>query len=122
MPGIPKENVEKLWHIAEKYLDDGNFDLDKCKKAVLKGDYRLWIGKNGKVAVILEVLEYPKGKKCDIVMLAGEDIKTWIKELDEIEAWASMNGCNRMTLTGRQGWVKMLKDYRVKTVTMVKML
>lgn len=122
MPGIPKENIEELWYIAEKYLDDDNFDLDKCKKAVLKDDYRLWIGRNSKVVVILEVLEYPKGKKCDIVMLAGENIETWIEELAEIEAWAKMNGCNKMTLTGRRGWVKMLSDYRIETVSMVKML
>ena len=121
MPGIPKENIKELWHIAEKYLVD-DFDLDKCKEACLKGDYVFWVGRNGKVAVILEVLQYPKGLKCDIVMLAGEDIESWIEELAEIEGWAKRSGCNQMTLTGRKGWVKMLNEYRVKTVTMVKML
>ena len=55
-------------------------------------------------------------------MLGGDGIDDWLKELKEIEGWASRVGCNRMILTGRAGWKKKLTDYKVKTVTMVKEL
>lgn len=128
MPGVPLESLELIWPMAAKYFEeaakeiDDSFSIDFYKKNCLSGKYILWMGRNSKVAVILEVSEYPKGQECDIVMLAGEEIGSWIDELKEIEGWAKRAGCNRMVLTGRQGWVKVLKDYKIKTVTMVKKL
>lgn len=124
MPGIPIENIETIWPMVSHYLDkqDADYGKEDFKGKCLRGDYILWVGRNGKVAVILEVSDYHKGKECDIVVLAGEGINDWINELSEIEEWAKRSGCNRMILTGRQGWVKVLKDYKVKTLTMVKRL
>lgn len=128
MPGIPTENLEKLWPTIEEYLlkaiskGEYGYDIEDVKISCEIGEYILWIGRNGKVAVILEVSDYPLGTQCDIVMLGGEEIEGWLSELEEIEGWCSRIGCNRMTLTGRKGWAKMLTDYETKTITMVKAL
>ena len=126
MPGIPVENIEELWPLAAPLFDgiksDEPFDPEEYKAQCLNGDFILWMGRNGKVAVMLEVSDYHNGKQCDIVMLVGQDLPGWIDELAEIEGWASRVGCNRMVLTGRPGWKKILTDYHIKEVIMVKSL
>lgn len=124
MPGIPIENIETIWPMVSRYFDKQELDYGKedYKKKCLSGEFVLWVGRNGKVAVILEVSDYHKGKECDIVALGGEGIKSWIQELDEIEGWAKRSGCNRMILTGRKAWLRVLKDYELKSIKMVKRL
>lgn len=128
MPGIPIEHIEDVWHIVSRqfenaeYANDGTFDIDELKTEIMEGNKILWMGRNTKVSVILEVLDYPKGKQCDIVSLVGEDLNTWIRELEEIEDFALRAGCIKMCLTGRKAWEKILPDYSIKTVNMVKEL
>lgn len=128
MPGVPLDKIDALWPIAEKYISialedaEDNFSLQDYKDKIDSGEYLLWIGREGTVVVILEVSDYHNGKECDILSIAGDGIKDWIKELGEIEEWAKRAGCNRMYLTGRKGWIKVLKDYDFKSINMVKML
>lgn len=128
MPGVPLDKFGLVWPIAAKYFEEAaeeiedSFSLEFYRDSCLSGKYLLWVSRDSKAAAILEVSEYPKGQECDIVMLAGTGITEWIEELDEIEAWAKRTGCNRMVLTGREEWVRVLKNYDVKTVTMVKEL
>jgi len=128
VPGIPPESLDDVWLMIEPYLlramekGEYGYDIEDVKISCQIGEYILWIVRNGKAAIILEVSDYLFGKQCDIVMLGGDGIDDWLKELQEIEGWASRVGCNRMILTGRQGWKKKLADYKVKTVTMVKEL
>lgn len=126
MPGIPVDKIEELWPIVSPHFEGTRrstpIKVEELKQQCLDGKFILWVVRNGKATVILEVSDYHNGKECDIVMLAGDDMPTWIDELSEIEAWASRIGCNKMTLTGRQGWVKILKDYSIKEVIMVKSL
>ena len=127
MPGVPKENLEQLWTMAEPLLKkaidkDADWHIEDVKISCDIGEYILWIVRNGKAAIILEVSEYHSGKQCDIVMIGGDYMDEWIAELEEIEGWAKRVGCDRMILTGRLGWQKILTEYTAKTVTMVKAL
>ena len=90
MPGIPIENLETIWPMAAEHFKgkqdkDYEFNLNDYKNKCLSGEFVLWMGRNGKVAVILEVSDYHKGKECDIVTLAGDGIDSWIDELSEID-------------------------------------
>lgn len=126
MPGIPTENLEDLWSLAKPYLkqaikrSEGRYSLQEIKYGCQLGEYVLWVVRNGKAAVVLEVSDYTHGKQCEIIMIGGEYMDTWIAELEEIESWCSRIGCNRMILTGRMGWQKILPEYKVKAITMVK--
>lgn len=126
MPGVPIDNLEQLWPMAEPHIkkalkkSDGTYTIEEVKYGCLSGEYILWLVKSGKAAIILMVSEYHKRKQCDILMLGGDDMDSWLVELDEIEGWAQKVGCDRMILTGRKGWEKMLPGYKIKTVTMVK--
>ena len=126
MPGVPVENLEQLWPMAEPHIkkavekSDGTYTAEEVKYGCLSGEYILWLVRSGKAAIILMVSEYHNGKQCDILMLGGDDMNEWLDELEEIEGWAKRAGCDRMILTGRKGWQKMLPGYKTKTVTMVK--
>ncbi len=128
MPGIPTENLNDLWPLAKPYLkqaiarSEGRYNLQEILYGCQLGEYILWIVRSGKAAVILEISEHTNGKQCEIIMIGGEHMNTWIVELEEIEGWAQRVGCDRMILTGRMGWQKMLPGYKPKTVTMVKEL
>lgn len=127
MPGIPIENIETVWPMAvchfKKFEDlDDRFEIEDYKQRCLSGEFVLWMGRNSKVAVILEVSDYHKGKECDIVTLAGDNIDSWIDELSEIEGWAKRIGCDRMILNGRKAWLRVLKEYELKSIKMVKRL
>lgn len=128
MPGIPLENIDEIWPLAKPYLKDairrseGLYSLQGVLYGCKLGEYILWIVRNGKAAVVLEISDYIRGKQCEIIMLGGEDMGGWVDELEEIEAWSKRIGCDRMMLTGRKGWQKILPEYKTKTVTMVKSL
>ena len=126
MPGVPQENIDDIWPLVEIAMSgtvhEPGFDINYYKEKCLTGDLILWVVRNGKAAIMLEVLEYPKGRCCDILTLAGYEIDSWLDELSEIEAWAKRQGCNKMTLTGRKGWVRMLSDYKIKEVVLEKEL
>ena len=61
MPGIPIENLEQLWPMAEPYLEKAikqgecEYDVRDVKISCEIGEYILWIVRNGKAAIILEV-------------------------------------------------------------------
>ncbi len=126
MPGIPQEHIEEIWSLVvplfEAAKSEEPFKAEDYKQDCLRGKYVLWMGRNGQVAVMLEVSDYHNGKQCDIVALVGSELPSWIDELKEIEAWATRVGCSRMKLTGRPGWKKVLEDYTLKEIIMVKSL
>ena len=128
MCGIPKENVLDVWSIAEPHLlravqrSNGAHNIEDIKKKCLSGDFILWMANNLGAAVILAVSDYPKGKQCDIVMMGGDGFNSWFAELADIEDWIKRIGCKRITLTGRKGWLRVLPDYELQTITMVKTL
>lgn len=70
--------------------------------------------------LITEILHYPR-KKYLHVFLAGGDL-TEIKSMnDELKRAAKLAGCAGVSLAGRRGWVKALKDigWQESTVTVL---
>lgn len=114
---IPRDKILDVWPLAVKYLpkaldvSDNKFTLEGIKKDCLAGDYLLWITQNTKAVAIIQVSEYHSRKECDIVILGGENIKSWISETALVEDFAKKIGCERMLIHGRKGWGKIHKDY-----------
>lgn len=74
------------------------------------GLYQYWPGDIS--AVLTELVTYPTGRvECNI-FLAGGDLDELVEEmLPEIEAWARRKGCTGITVSGRKGWARVLKDH-----------
>lgn len=85
----------------------GTHDFADIVDAILENRMQLWA--NDKACAVTEVIDFPK-KRMLHVFLAGGDM-AGVRDLEEpaIE-WGKTIGCTDMTLTGRKGWVRALKD------------
>lgn len=75
---------------------------------VMSGNMQLWSGENG--CAVTEIVVYPN-KKVLHVFLAGGKLEQITDMMDSAVEWGKAQGCDGMTLSGRKGWVKVLKDY-----------
>ncbi|WP_298255830.1 hypothetical protein [Bradyrhizobium sp.] len=62
------------------------------------------------------------GKVCVITLCAGRAMKRWLKLVDRIEAYARDEGCGRVHIFGRKGWLRVLEGYEARHVVMDKLL
>ena len=96
------------WLEAALQYSGGTHTLDDVADGVARGLFQLWPGKTS--AVITEVITYPRMRVLHY-FLAGGKLPELSKMRPDIEAWGKTVGCNRVTLSGRKGWLKsFLKD------------
>jgi hypothetical protein len=106
-----EEDLAAHWARARPLLARaarGPRGLEAAERAVAEGRAWLWPGRRS--AAVSEVT-----RDFHIWLAGGE-----LAELLEMErsacAWARALGCDRMTLIGRRGWSRVLKDYRTETL------
>jgi hypothetical protein len=92
---------------------------------ILSGRSLLWMAWNGRtvesaVATILVNTEI--GKVCIITVCGGSDMKRWLPLIDRIETYARDEGCKRVRIYGRKGWLHVLDGYEEKHIIMDKEL
>ena len=65
----------------------------------------------------LELVEMREGKTLHVRYLAGNDMETWLEELQaRLREIAAAYGCRWVSLTGRRGWAKRLEVMGYQTV------
>ncbi|WP_197327733.1 hypothetical protein, partial [Ralstonia solanacearum] len=90
---------------------------------VLSGRSLLWFAWNGnaiEAAATTVLINSDIGKVCIITACGGSGMKRWLPLLDGIEAYARDEGCTRVRIYGRKGWLRVLDGYREKHVIMDK--
>ena len=92
---------------------------------ILAGRSLLWLAWNGRAiesagATILINSEF--GKVCIITVCGGSDMKRWLSLIGDIESYARREGCARVRIYGRKGWLRVLEGYAHKYVVMDKEL
>jgi hypothetical protein len=83
----------------------------------------LWFAWNGnaiEAAATTVLINSDIGKVCIITACGGSGMKRWLPLLDGIEAYARDEGCTRVRIYGRKGWLRVLDGYREKHVIMDK--
>lgn len=76
-------------------------------EGVTSRKYQFWPGERS--CMITEVLGYPHRRGVH-VFLAGGDLEEILDMEKSLSVWAKTVGADHMSLTGRKGWVKALKD------------
>ena len=119
-----------LWPVVSHYIirafaraDIGLFR--DTEEAVLEGKALLWVIMDGsalKGAVITQIQLTDKRKICTILACGGDDAPSWVHLIEKIEAYARWMECHSMRISGRKGWMKLLKDYRMAHVILEKRL
>lgn len=92
---------------------------------VLAGRAVLWLavsGEGGGLAIDAAastcLQRTDAGKVCVITACAGTDMARWLPLMSGIENYARDEGCARVRIFGRKGWLRVLGRYRAKHVVM----
>lgn len=126
---MPPAKLAAAWpHVSgwiAEALARGNADLGPSQVAehLARGTMQLWLVWDGRpVGVcITELIGSVRGQACNLVVVAGEGYRAWAHLLADIERWARGQGCVRLTLVGRKGWVRRLAgDGWCETSTMLE--
>jgi hypothetical protein len=99
--------------------------FEDIEHEVMSGHSLLWLAWNGheiQAAATTILIKSEIGKVCVITACGGTQMKHWLPLLDGIEAYARDEGCTRVRIYGRKGWLRVLDGYREKHVIMDKEL
>lgn len=115
-------DLRASWERCTDWLQaalDGSHTLDDVWAGVEAGEFHFWPG--AACAAVGELVEHPRRRDYH-VWLAGGDLR----ELTEMErsasAFARALACDRITIHGRRGWARALKDYRPVYLALAKEL
>jgi hypothetical protein len=98
---------------CKKWIEDaleysgGTHDYKDVSDSVLKGEMHLWSGEKCCTVTLFTV--YPK-KRFLHVFLAGGDLDEILEIEKSMVEFAKQTGCDGLTLSGRVGWKKVLRD------------
>lgn len=92
---------------------------------ILAGRSLVWVAWNGctvESAAATILINSEIGKVCVITACGGSDMRRWLPLIDQIEAYARAEGCKRVRIYGRKGWLHVLDGYEEKHIIMDKEL
>jgi hypothetical protein len=92
---------------------------------ILAGRSLAWIAWDGRTvesAAATVLINSEIGKVCVITACGGSDMKRWLPLIDQIETYARDEGCTRVRIYGRKGWLHVLDGYEEKHIIMDKEL
>lgn len=98
---------------CKKWIEDAlaysgdTHDFAHVLQAILNGSMQLWPSERG--CVVTEIVVYPK-KKVLHIFLAGGELDQILDMEGSLIEWGKMQGCSSLTLAGRKGWIRTLKD------------
>lgn len=126
---VPPQHLSALWPHVYPFLEKGReyledyLELEQLYPLVYEGTFDLWIGTHFsqlEIVGLSQFLIYPKIKTLRILWVAGEGIRNFIPFLDFVELLASRSGCSKVEILGRQGWARLLPDYRPTAILLEK--
>jgi len=97
--------------------------FEDIESDVLSGRSLLWLAWNGLsiLAAATTVLTSSEiGRVCVITACGGGKMELWFPLIDGIEAYARAEGCERVRIYGRKGWIRVLHGYRARHVILDK--
>lgn len=109
------------WLRAALERSGGTHTITDVVEAVSEGRMQFWPAPRG--CAVTEIIKYP-GKKVLHIFLAGGELDQIVDMDNSAVEFARMNGCTAMTIAGRKGWAKVLKDkgYEVAHTVLAKEL
>jgi hypothetical protein len=85
----------------------GTHYYEDIVESIVSGKMQLWPAKDS--CLVTEITVYPR-KKVLHVFLGGGDLEEIIDMHESVVQWAIEQGCESLTMTGRKGWGKPLKN------------
>jgi hypothetical protein len=122
--------VPKIWphvaHLIRRAMERGGLGrFEDVERDVLSANAFLWLAiESGSVlaAAVTQVTQQNDHRLCVIVACGGHDWKKFGGLIAGLEAYARAEGCRRMEIAGRPGWLRRLPDYRLAKIVIRKEL
>lgn len=127
---IDPSRIHDVWPHVRDLLDQAcrrtglnafaDFEAD-----VLSGRSLVWMAWNGRsveAAAATILINSDLGKVCVITLCAGRKMPRWLRLIERIEAYARREGCARIRIFGRKGWLRALEGFETKHVVIDKRL
>ena len=98
----------RKWIEAALAYSGGTHTYEDIVEGVHALRYQFWPAERG--CAVTEIIEYPR-KKVFHVFLAGGEMDQIVDMESSAAIFAKQNGCQGMSLAGRRGWSKVLKEH-----------
>lgn len=104
------------------------WDTDFFYKQIMEDTKQLWVAIDNEKeeicgAVVTEVVEYPRAKLVNVILLGGNNIKLWKDAMgNAIENFANNEDCYALQSMGRKGWQALFPDMFVSAEILTKIL
>ena len=96
------------WIIGALKYSNGTHDFEDVVRGIEQGEFQLFANDRG--CVVTPIPHYPR-KKVLFVFLAGGDLEGVTDLHEEVIEFAKSRNCELMTMIGRMGWTKALKQH-----------
>jgi hypothetical protein len=104
---MEETKIRELISSALDYSTDA-FNVDDIIEGILSGQLQLFTGKDS--LLVTQVVFFPQKKSVNILIGAGE-LNELISMVENVVAPQAKDiGCKDLTLVGRKGWLKVLKE------------
>lgn len=131
LTGVRSDRIEALWPRVLPFVDralghaGGRYAAEDVLSALLKAQMQLWIAVGGdriEAVLVTEIVDYPRQRRCNLFLGAGNALEACLAHLPAIEAWARAQGCDAIEAGGRPGWERVLPGFRRTQVMLEKEL
>lgn len=119
--GVPSEEVDDVWPLIASRIrtafENGHSleEVESVRKALLRQDMQLWFARKESelmATMVTRIEKCDKASVLHVVALEGTGMVEWLRELERVlRVYAAACGCKFISLHGRRGWVKTLKEY-----------
>ena len=128
---VTQDLLPQVWpQVEHLFLENSEqweelFTIESIKFSLHKGVMQLWTMNDRDefmLALITEVLQFPKKTLVNLLFLAGSDLREGLKFLDCVEMWGRKQGAVTVVGAGIPAVARMLKSYgyEIKTVRFSK--
>lgn len=119
MTPIASPLIPDMWPCAYGQLrlsiDHGGEHTERSVfQALMNGQMILWANDRG--YVVTTWCDYPAGRIGFVLFIGGSSVEEWIMDIEKsCTKWAKTIGCKSLRVSGRKGWMRLLKghDYSV---------
>jgi len=129
---IPADRVGAYWPSVAEFVwpafehFPGEMDLPTLLRRLSIGEGTLWVAfGDGRFfgGCITQLYDYPAFRAVQIVGLGGVEFSRWHAEMNVwLDRYAKLHGATRLEFYGRRGWEKMLPEFKVNRIMMVREL
>lgn len=122
-PDSLKEVWETVAPLIRASMKGALFGFDQVEQELFSDRAQLWIVWDGEAILCAGITQlYKKKRVCLLTACGGRDRGEWLHLAPGIEEFARAEGCTKMMVVGRKGWLRELKDYQLTQVILEKEL